>query len=440
MQFINDDMDDLFRESAEHYPLNTGKPDWDGVLQKMQDANVPSNTYSERKDNRKYYLLLLLLLPMFFICNDYVGRGKSEKEKNSNSGKVVTNAPSMKALPPAQNHSLTADPVKSGERTMEQASTATPYETGFERNATDKVISSAIAKKQKIDTDAQSLEQRLQKHKDQAAYQISAQERNSSITEKENPVVADEELLAEATVSLPVAANENKEHSDEKKPITPKEEISVKKDSASSEQPVAQKPKNERGVYIGVIAGPDYSMVKSTAASNAGYSIGILAGYRFSKSLAVETGLLWDRKKYKMEGRYFNKEKMDLQTHSNLLKVWGYCDMLEIPLNLRYDFSAKKNHNWFATAGLSSYLMKKEDYYYAYERYGNQYEGWKAYDNASTNWLSVVNVSIGYRKRIGSVGQLRIEPYLKLPLGGVGIGEMPLRSTGIFLGFTRPIR
>ena len=44
------------------------------------------------------------------------------------------------------------------------------------------------------------------------------------------------------------------------------------------------------------------------------------------------------------------------------------------------------------------------------------------------------------KKKLGTVGDLRIEPYVKLPLNGLGLGSLPLRSTGIYLGITRPIR
>ena len=31
---MNNEMDELFRKAGEHYPLNTGKPDWDAVAGK----------------------------------------------------------------------------------------------------------------------------------------------------------------------------------------------------------------------------------------------------------------------------------------------------------------------------------------------------------------------------------------------------------------------
>ena len=430
MQFVNDDMDDLFRESAENYPLNTGKPGWEQVLQKMQDANVESKTYTQPESKRKYYFTLLLLLPMFLICNHFSDKSIGRTETNEMKSKGTAQTTKTSAAETA-DRSLTTAAINN-ENKNEMANT-----TGLNRKSPE-------------NTSLGGTEYPVGFNKEKNSNDfIAKQDRNTNIqaVNKENNYNTD---LAEAGFSdntqnddAPgVQADKNEENIDEKKPII--QEATQKEDSTVKEQPVEKQlkenKKKEKQLYIGFLVGPDYSMVKSRTTNRAGYSVGLLAGYRFAKNLSIETGILWDRKRYKVEGQHFNKEKMNLLMHSNLLKVWGYCDMFEVPINLRYDFSNKGNHSWFATAGVSSYLMKKEDYGYAYERYGNQYQGWKSYENASSNWLSVANISIGYQRKLGNIGQLRIEPYLKLPLGGVGIGDMRLQSSGVYVGFTRPIR
>ena len=114
--------------------------------------------------------------------------------------------------------------------------------------------------------------------------------------------------------------------------------------------------------------------------------------------------------------------------------------MFEIPVNLRFNFLRGEKSNWYALSGVSSYLMQKEEYDYEYERYNVRYKSKKYYKNASKDWLSVMNISIGYEHALGRLGRLRLEPYLKLPLQGVGIGSLPLSSTGIYVGITYPVR
>jgi hypothetical protein len=84
--------------------------------------------------------------------------------------------------------------------------------------------------------------------------------------------------------------------------------------------------------------------------------------------------------------------------------------------------------------------MQKEDYDYVYRRYGEDYTGTKMYKDASKNWLSVGNISVGYERRIFKKTSLRIEPYARIPLKGVGIGSLPLSSMGVLVGITRPIQ
>ena len=40
MQFVNDDMDDLYRRAAEEYPLKTDSGDWNKVLDKKLVNNL----------------------------------------------------------------------------------------------------------------------------------------------------------------------------------------------------------------------------------------------------------------------------------------------------------------------------------------------------------------------------------------------------------------
>lgn len=77
--------------------------------------------------------------------------------------------------------------------------------------------------------------------------------------------------------------------------------------------------------------------------------------------------------------------------------------------------------------------MKQEDYHYAYKYTPNgttHYRDWTV-KNENKHFFSVATISGGYQKKIGNAVTLTAEPYLKLPLGGVGYGKVKLNSTGI---------
>ncbi|RFM32241.1 hypothetical protein DXN04_26055 [Chitinophaga silvisoli] len=211
-----------------------------------------------------------------------------------------------------------------------------------------------------------------------------------------------------------------------------------------TEEPLVKKQspaKVQKGLYFGIIASPDISTVKMQRVNKVGYGAGIILGYRISRSFAVETGLLYDHKNYYSEGSSFSTKKIPYVQNWKILDVDGYCNMYEIPVNVRYFIKNGKNTSWYANAGLSSYLMKKEDYAYNYMTMSGELKNssW-AYKNATKNWFSIIHVGVGLEHNLGAIGKLRVEPYLKIPAKGLGIGDLPITSMGINIGITKSIR
>ncbi len=198
--------------------------------------------------------------------------------------------------------------------------------------------------------------------------------------------------------------------------------------------------KQNRGLYAGLVAGPDFSTIKFQTMKSTGYSFGIVAGYRLNRHFSIETGLSWDRKKYYSSGEYFDKSKTKIPPAVKVTWVDGYCEMFEIPLTARYDFSIGKKGQWFAAAGLTSYLMKNENYLYgtSYNNViGSRYADYK---NSGNNFFSVAQFSMGYEYNVGRRNVIRVEPYFKAPLNGVGIGSLPISSVGMTFGFVHSFR
>ncbi len=170
-----------------------------------------------------------------------------------------------------------------------------------------------------------------------------------------------------------------------------------------------------------------------------GTTFGILGGYTFNPKWSLETGVYLDMKKYFTEGQYFSKKNVLPLRYVNLLDVNGTCNMVEIPVNLRYNLSSGKSRKWFATAGLSTYLMSKEWYDYHYLSYGTPMDNAFTYRKPYHYLFSVLNMSLGYEQKLGRIGNLRLEPYLRVPLSGIGTGSLSIMSAGLNLGITRRI-
>jgi len=198
------------------------------------------------------------------------------------------------------------------------------------------------------------------------------------------------------------------------------------------------KDKKQSFFYAGLIVAPDLSTIKFQSVKGVGTTFGILLGYQFNRKWAVETGAYLDRKKYYSDAEYFNKKNAPQLNGYDLVNLDGVCNMVEIPVNLRYNLSSGEKTKWFATAGLSTYLMSRETYTFVIDPNNPWSKTW-AYPSHSKNWFSILNLSIGYEQKLGKIGNLRLEPYLRVPLSGVGTGSLPIMSAGLNIGITRKL-
>jgi hypothetical protein len=185
---------------------------------------------------------------------------------------------------------------------------------------------------------------------------------------------------------------------------------------------------------IGLVFGPDLTYVKFYDSYKTGYNVGLQIGYRLSNRWAVNTGLFYTKKNYAANGEDFNAPAHSWISYQDLRQVKGNCSMFEIPLNVRYDLIANKTNRFFASTGLTSYIMTKQAYDYYYYNRNNEFkvEPWGS-GTTSRYFFSVVNLSAGYEQNISKQFSIQAEPYLKLPLKGLGYGTMRMESFGLYL-------
>ncbi|MEO8961205.1 MAG: hypothetical protein ABI325_04945, partial [Ginsengibacter sp.] len=108
------------------------------------------------------------------------------------------------------------------------------------------------------------------------------------------------------------------------------------------------------------------------------------------------------------------------------------CKIYEVPLIVNYNFRQTPKYTWFGSAGISSFFMKKEDYSFL----SKSSSGQTSYNNYTINnknqhYLSSIRLSAGYVRKLKNNISILAEPYLALPLTGVGYGKVKLYSAGI---------
>ena len=174
--------------------------------------------------------------------------------------------------------------------------------------------------------------------------------------------------------------------------------------------------------------GPDISAVGFHNPGNVQLQYGIGAAYALTKNLTVRTGFYAGNKKYDADSSDYRMP----YPINKLEKVEADCFVYEIPVSLVYNFNKVKSHNWFIGASVSSYIMKEETYGYYYKNTWNQPQYYdRTYKNENTHLFSVVGLSGGYQYRLSDRLSLLAEPYIKVPVSGIGVGKVKLDNTGV---------
>jgi hypothetical protein len=198
-------------------------------------------------------------------------------------------------------------------------------------------------------------------------------------------------------------------------------------DSLPNPKPLAT---NTYRLHLGLLASPELNTVHRSPAGLGG-SVGLQVEYQLAQRWRLSTGYLQAIKRYEATGS-------DYQLVPNWPSSWvlsgvtANCRIIDVPLNLRYDVWQQPLRRAFVSGGLSSLFMRREDYDYQYEVAGQtKNTAWQLL-NGSSHPFQVLNLSVGYEQNINSRWALQAEPYLKLPLGGIGYGAVRLQSAGIF--------
>jgi hypothetical protein len=216
-----------------------------------------------------------------------------------------------------------------------------------------------------------------------------------------------------------------------------KADTAVKKDNAEGtvKDKKGKKGKNFSGVFILAAVGAEASSTKLLSFKNSSISpvYGVGLGYSFNKRISVQTGFYAAAKKYIAgPGDYKVKAGSYLST-VNIINVDANCMIYEIPLSVQYNWIIRPKTNYFASAGLSGYIMKKEKYNYTYERYNTIYR--YPYDyTKNTHLLAALRLSAGIEKQVGRKLFVQAAPVINIPLQGVGEGQVKLFTTGLQVG------
>ncbi len=187
-------------------------------------------------------------------------------------------------------------------------------------------------------------------------------------------------------------------------------------------------------VGLSLLVSPDLSALQLSQLSQVGAESGIGLEFFIVRKLSINAGIIFSKKLYAATGGYEPSPNY-YKYYPRPSNIDAACQVLDLPLNLRYYAIQQKKNRAFVSSGLSSYLMLREQYWYDY-KYTDlnnpklyRYHGVR---NENRHYFSVANFSLGYERALGKRWALQAEPFIKVPLAGVGEGKVKLMTAGMF--------
>ncbi|WP_214225773.1 hypothetical protein [Pedobacter sp. B4-66] len=179
---------------------------------------------------------------------------------------------------------------------------------------------------------------------------------------------------------------------------------------------------------LSIMAAPDISNVKLNVDTKISSNIGVLATYAITNKISVTTGAIYSRKLY----NYGGIGSAGTAYLKNAWQVNANCIVLDVPLNVNYTFLKRRNYSIGINSGLSSYFMLSEKYkYITGPQGGTQKISELEIKNQNQHIFGVANLSLSFERRITNTLSFGVQPFVKLPLTGIGNGNARLKSTGV---------
>jgi len=111
--------------------------------------------------------------------------------------------------------------------------------------------------------------------------------------------------------------------------------------------------------------------------------------------------------------------------------------VIDVPVNVNYQILSKKNYSITLNSGVSSYFMLKEKYKFnSTDAAGVTQQSMLELNNRNKHLLGIANISVSIERKVSDRVSVGIQPFIKLPLTGIGYYDYNLRSRGVALSLS----
>ena len=441
-----DKLDIKIKEAADHYEPAYDEAAW-SKMEKLLDKNMPINKPNKRRMIWLFLLLMFIAGSLLFIGNFRKSSNKENitlKENTRNSsfapaeGGPINSKNEKKSVPPANEKKI----VPSGNEKRSASSTGNKLKTSSP-TLSEATYPAGLPKKHpsnnKSDAHRSGNDQEVHAEGQIAVTNNYSPENNrkpengvSRVGDYETQnrqISKNEDTATSKPKSLPREQNMNKEESDTVlKPATTKKVRSSKKEN-----------KFRKSFSVSFSLGPDVSAIHLNNAGKIEPAFGLGISYAFASKWSIKSGIFFEKKVYEAAPSDYHAPARFTNYFPDLKNISADCELIELPLVVSYYFSASPTYSWLASAGISSFLMKTEDYDYLSKNASGQSSYYNyVIHNKNEHFLSSIRLSAGYQKKLSNNFSIVAEPYFNVPLSGIGYGKVNLYSAGVL--FTLSIK
>ena len=343
MPYKNDNLEELFQNAANDYPLRTDNSNWDSVSAKLQPS-VTNVATGKNTGLLKYAALLFFLLGGSLLYFKFKPADISSDRKKENTTAVNSQKQTLIQLGKSDDQTVKG---KSDFTLKNLNSTSEKYGISISRN------NFSISKNSNHPADA------LSNNLDKNYPSIQKNSNRDNSIENLNQQIANNFTGNNKTENVAPNQNINQSAADSKS-------------SKKSNNVVKFNPTISR-LYGTLYASPVFSMVKFQKISKPGYKIGIAIGYRINNRFSIELGLQREHINYYTDGKYFDKSGLRLKDAVSLENVTARSKLTSVPVTLKYNFASKKNSHFFAATGINVVVLTHtENYEYLVSKNGNE--------------------------------------------------------------------
>ncbi len=421
-EWPDDQLDDFFRKSAEENDPNFDPHNWEALRKRLDEADGVKPAWWKNRAIKGLILAGLMGLVgslVYFWKSDFSSTSPGRGNQDHGAFRAV---PSKETAPqPARRESAAPPPAT-------RVSTEKPAANPVKGLKSGKLAARAASETPVTGPPGQQASKKRSRQKDVAGGEPRNPGGGNARGTGETPFYASlTPLVPPAFRALEWGAPAVKQPENTSLPVA------SESDPADDEPPLST-----RRWAIRIGAGPDMSAVKVPNFSPPTFAWAAHLDYRVTRHIWLQTGYVKSNKKYEaLPGDYTWPKRW----YQDVLPegVDATCDMVEIPVNLKYVLERKNGSSWHFALGATNYQMRTEKYEYRYKNPDPSIRWYSWEGSTGWYWASHVHVSAGYERRLTRHLRMGIEPYIKIPTRKVGFGRVNLYTAGawLYLSFGR---